>query len=88
MTDPRLDPEMAEFSRMMAERMEAQPAIVLPNPPRSAPFDTLRRLNDGPQEPLAEGGPWRRSSRTNVTGSAPQSGWKTRCQGNGLIPSS
>lgn len=57
MSDPRLDPDMAEFSRMMADRMAAQPAIVLPNPPRSAPFEPLRRLNDGPQEPLAEGGP-------------------------------
>lgn len=55
--DPRLDPEMAAFTAMMERRMAGQPAIALPNPPRSAPFEPLRRLNDGPQEPLAEGGP-------------------------------
>jgi acetyl esterase len=61
--DPRMDPEMAAFSAMMAERMAAQPPIILPSPPRSAPFEPLRRLNDAPQEPLAEGGPAMAESR-------------------------
>jgi hypothetical protein len=54
---------MAVFSAMMEERMALQPPIVLPSPPRSSPFDPLRRLNDGPQEPLAEGGPVMAESR-------------------------
>lgn len=57
MTDPRLDPEMAAFSRRMEAAMAGQPPIVFPSPPRAAPFDALRRLNDAPQEPLAAGGP-------------------------------
>ena len=52
--DPRMDPEMAAFSAMMALR--TQP-IELPSPPRSASFDEPRRLNDEPQAFLAEGGP-------------------------------
>ncbi|MCX8134351.1 MAG: alpha/beta hydrolase [Roseococcus sp.] len=55
--DPRMDPEMAAFSAMMAERMAGLPPILLPSPPRSAPFDAQRLLNDGPQLFLAEGGP-------------------------------
>jgi acetyl esterase len=54
---------MAAFSEMMAARMAAQPPIILPSPPRSVPFEALRRLNDGPQEPLAEGGPVMAESR-------------------------
>ncbi len=52
--DPRLDPEMAAFTARMEARMAPIP---LPSPPRSLPFEPLRRLNDGPQEALAEGGP-------------------------------
>ncbi|MFL1462828.1 alpha/beta hydrolase [Roseococcus sp. DSY-14] len=58
--DPRLDPEMAAFTAMMEAR--AQP-IALPAAPRAAPFEPLRRLNDGPQEALAEGGPLMAESR-------------------------
>ncbi|MFN3448303.1 MAG: alpha/beta hydrolase fold domain-containing protein [Roseococcus sp.] len=61
--DPRLDPEMAAFTAMMAERTAGLPPIVFPSPPRSAPFDVQRRLNDGPQEFLAEGGPVMAESR-------------------------
>ena len=52
--DPRMDPEMAAFTAMMAPRSHV---IALPSPPRSVAFDEARRLNDGPQEFLAEGGP-------------------------------
>ncbi len=58
--DPRLDPEMAAFTAMMEARMQP---IALPSPPRAAPFEPLRRLNDGPQEALAEGGPVMAESR-------------------------
>lgn len=61
--DRRMDPEMAAFSAMMAERMATFPPIVLPNPPRSAPFDEPRRINDTPQVPLSEGGPVMAESR-------------------------
>lgn len=61
--DPRLDPEMAAFNRLMAARTAGLPPIVFPAPPRSAPFDEQRRLNDGPQEFLAEGGPAMAESR-------------------------
>nr|WP_314075258.1 alpha/beta hydrolase [uncultured Roseococcus sp.] len=47
---------MAAFSAMVAGRAAGQPPIVFPNPPRSAPFDEQRRLNDEPQLPQAEGG--------------------------------
>lgn len=56
MGDRRMDPEMAAFSAMVAERAAGQPPIVFPNPPRSAPFDEQRRLNDTPQLPQAQGG--------------------------------
>lgn len=62
-TDPRLDPEMAAFNAMMAARMAGQPPIIFPSPPRSGSFDEQRRLNDGPQEPLSEGGPVMAESR-------------------------
>lgn len=58
--DPRLDPEMAAFTAMMEARMQP---IALPSPPRAAPFEPLRRLNDGPQEALSEGGPAMAESR-------------------------
>ncbi len=61
--DPRMDPEMAAFTAMMAERSAALPPIIFPSPPRCAPFDEQRRLNDEPQEPLAEGGPAMADSR-------------------------
>lgn len=61
--DRRMDPEMAKFSAMMAERMAHLPPIILPNPPRSAPFDEPRRINDAPQVPLSEGGPIMAESR-------------------------
>jgi acetyl esterase len=61
--DPRLDPAMAAFTRMMAARGAGLPPIVFPSPPRSAPFDEQRRLNDGPQEFLGEGGPVMAESR-------------------------
>lgn len=61
--DPRMDPAMAAFTAMMAERAASLPAIHLPSPPRAAPFDEQRRLNDAPQEPLAEGGPVMAESR-------------------------
>lgn len=61
--DRRMDPEMAAFSAMMAERMAHLPPIILPNPPRSAPFDEPRRINDEPQVPLSEGGPAMAESR-------------------------
>ena len=61
--DRRMDPEMAAFNAMMAERMAGLPPIVLPNPPRSAPFDEPRRINDAPQVPLSEGGPVMAESR-------------------------
>ncbi|WP_249681037.1 alpha/beta hydrolase fold domain-containing protein [Roseococcus pinisoli] len=47
---------MAAFSAMVAGRAAGQPPIVFPTPPRSAPFDEQRRLNDEPQLPQAEGG--------------------------------
>ena len=59
--DPRMDPEMAAFTTMMAGRMAAHPPIILPNPPRSAPFDEPRRINDAPQ--IIEGGPVLADSR-------------------------
>lgn len=52
-TDPRMDPEMAAFTAMMAPRART---ITLPSPPRSVPFDEARRANDEPQAFLAEGG--------------------------------
>jgi acetyl esterase len=61
--DPRMDPEMAAFNAYMAQQMAGWPPIVLPNPPRSAPFDEPRRINDGPQVPLSEGGPVMAESR-------------------------
>lgn len=61
--DPRMDPEMAAFTAMMGERTAKLPPIVFPSPPRSAPFDVQRRLNDGPQEFLGEGGPVMAESR-------------------------
>ena len=61
--DPRMDPEMAAFTAYMAQQMAGYPPIVLPNPPRSAPFDEPRRINDGPQVPLSEGGPVMAESR-------------------------
>lgn len=63
MTDRRMDPEMAAFSAMVAARGAGNPPIVFPNPPRSAPFDEQRRLNDEPQLPQAEGGPVMAESR-------------------------
>jgi acetyl esterase len=61
--DPRLDPEMAAFNRLMAARTAGLPPIIFPAPPRSAPFDEQRRLNDGPQEFLGQGGPVMAESR-------------------------
>ncbi len=61
--DPRMDPEMAAFTAHMATQMAGYPPIILPNPPRSAPFDEPRRINDGPQVPLSEGGPVMAESR-------------------------
>ncbi len=61
--DPRMDPEMAAFNALMAARTAALPPIVFPSPPRSGSFDEQRRLNDGPQEPLSEGGPVMAESR-------------------------
>jgi acetyl esterase len=60
---PRMDPEMAAFTAYMAQQMTGYPPIILPNPPRSAPFDEPRRINDGPQVPLSEGGPVMAESR-------------------------
>jgi acetyl esterase len=50
--DPRWDPEMLAFNAMMEARSAGQPPIVL-----APPLDEARRLNDGPQLSLAEGGP-------------------------------
>ncbi|HEV7268023.1 MAG TPA: alpha/beta hydrolase [Falsiroseomonas sp.] len=50
--DPRWDPEMLAFTEMMEARSAALPPIVL-----APPLDEARRLNDGPQLSLAEGGP-------------------------------
>lgn len=61
--DPRMDPEMAAFNAYMATRMAHLAPIILPNPPRSAPFDEPRRINDAPQLPLSEGGPVMAESR-------------------------
>ena len=61
--DPRMDPEMAVFNAFMAREMAGYPPITLPNPPRSAPFDEPRRINDAPQVPLSEGGPVMADSR-------------------------
>ncbi|UPY38440.1 alpha/beta hydrolase [Sediminicoccus sp. KRV36] len=61
--DPRMDPEMARFNAHMASQLAAYPPIILPNPPRSAPFDEPRRINDAPQIPLSEGGPRMASSQ-------------------------
>jgi len=61
--DPRMDPEMAAFTASMVQEMAGYPPIILPNPPRSAPFDEPRRINDGPQVPLSEGGPVMAESR-------------------------
>lgn len=61
--DPRLDPEMAAFNAMMARRVAGQKPIIFPSPPRSAPFDEQRSLNDTPQEALAAGGPVMAESR-------------------------
>ncbi|MCU0888713.1 MAG: alpha/beta hydrolase [Rubritepida sp.] len=58
-----MDPEMAAFNALMAARTAALPPIVFPSPPRSGSFDEQRRLNDGPQEPLSEGGPVMAESR-------------------------
>jgi acetyl esterase len=59
--DQRMDSEMAAFTAMMAQRMAVYPPIILPNPPRSAPFDEPRRINDAPQ--MMEGGPVLAESR-------------------------
>ncbi|WP_372623508.1 alpha/beta hydrolase [Falsiroseomonas sp.] len=50
--DDRWDPEMLAFTEMMEARSAALPPIVL-----APPLDEARKLNDGPQLPLAEGGP-------------------------------
>jgi acetyl esterase len=50
--DSRWDPEMLAFSTMMEARAAALPPIVL-----TPPLDAARRLNDGPQLDLAQGGP-------------------------------
>ncbi|PWS34072.1 carboxylesterase [Falsiroseomonas bella] len=50
--DSRWDPEMLAFSTMMEQRAAAQPPIVL-----TPPLDEARKLNDGPQLDLAQGGP-------------------------------
>jgi acetyl esterase len=50
--DPRWDPEMLAFTEMMEARSAGLPPIVL-----APPLDEARRLNDGPQLSLAEGGP-------------------------------
>lgn len=63
MNDRRMDPEMAEFSAMVAARAAGNPPIIFPNPPRSAPFDEQRRLNDEPQLPQAQGGAVMHESR-------------------------
>ncbi|MDB5412008.1 MAG: alpha/beta hydrolase [Rubritepida sp.] len=63
MTDRRMDPEMAAFSAMMAERMAKLPPIILPNPPRSGSFDEPRRINDAPQISVDTAGPAMAESR-------------------------
>jgi acetyl esterase len=50
--DPRWDAEMLAFSSMMERRAAALPPIVL-----TPPLDEARKLNDGPQLDLAQGGP-------------------------------
>jgi acetyl esterase len=50
--DPRWDAEMLAFSSMMEQRAAALPPILL-----APPLDEARRLNDGPQLDLAQGGP-------------------------------
>ncbi|RYI87889.1 MAG: alpha/beta hydrolase, partial [Acetobacteraceae bacterium] len=50
--DPRMDPEMADFNRMMEERAAALPPIRL-----ELPFDTPRALTEALNLPLSEGGP-------------------------------
>ncbi|MDB5371820.1 MAG: Acetyl esterase [Belnapia sp.] len=50
--DRRMDPEMADFNRMMEERATALPPIRL-----ELPFDTPRALTEALNLPLSEGGP-------------------------------
>ena len=56
--DPRMDPEMPAFNRMMEERAAALPPIRL-----ALPFDTPRALTEALNVPLSEGGPvWPRAA--------------------------
>jgi acetyl esterase len=50
--DSRWDAEMLAFSTMMEQRAAALPPIVL-----TPPLDEARKLNDGPQLDLSQGGP-------------------------------
>ena len=50
--DPRMDPEMAAFNRMMEDRAAGLPPIRL-----ELPFDTPRALTEALNVPLSEGGP-------------------------------
>lgn len=50
--DPRLDPEMLAFNRMMEERAAALPPIRL-----ELPFDRPRALTEALNVPLSDGGP-------------------------------
>lgn len=50
--DPRMDPEMADFNRMMEDRAAGLPPIRL-----ALPFDTPRALTEALNLPLSEGGP-------------------------------
>ncbi|WP_043336038.1 alpha/beta hydrolase fold domain-containing protein [Belnapia moabensis] len=50
--DPRLDPEMLAFNRMMEERAAAHPPIRL-----ELPFDRPRALTEALNVPLSDGGP-------------------------------
>ncbi|MBY0337452.1 MAG: alpha/beta hydrolase [Acetobacteraceae bacterium] len=61
--DPRLDPEMAAFARYVGTLAADLPPIVFPSPPRSAPFDEQRRINDAPTLRMPRGGPEMAESR-------------------------
>jgi acetyl esterase len=61
--DPRLEPEMAAFTRYVAGLAPDLPPIVFPSPPRSAPFDEQRRINDEPTQRMPRGGPEMAESR-------------------------
>ena len=55
--DPRLAADMAAFTAQVAALGADLPAVILPAPPRAAPFEEARRLSDLPTLRLPRGGP-------------------------------